>query len=181
MHAPFPAPRSEDMSSSASRGNLSLSSRSSPTMRPHPPTPVFASHTRSATVAGRSSTASQAAIGARRRSSSSADRNRPAGSSPTGTGPSMSVPSGTKCRAWSAARSTPKAKSCPGNPAGVQSAVAQARLLFVAVDARRRQGFLPCRDPSHACPIQPPLSYRARNNYRPHHRHNLWKPRTSDT
>jgi hypothetical protein len=61
----------------------------------------------------------------------------------------MSVPSGTKCRTWSAARSTPKAKSCPGNPAGVQSAVAQARLLFVAVDARRRQGFLPCRDPSH--------------------------------
>jgi hypothetical protein len=64
---------------------------------PHAPTPVFASHTRSATMARRSSRASGAAIGARRRSSSSADLSRPAGSSPTGTGPSMAVPSGTRC------------------------------------------------------------------------------------
>jgi hypothetical protein len=56
----------------------------------------------------------------------SADISRPAGSSPTGAGPSMSVPSGTKCRAWSAARSTPKAKSCPGDPALARSAAAQA-------------------------------------------------------
>jgi hypothetical protein len=29
-------------------------------------------------------------------------------------------------------------------------------LLPVEVDARRRQGFLPCRHPSRACPIEPP-------------------------
>ena len=57
----------------------------------------------------------------------SADLSRPAGSPPTGTGPSMSVPSGTKCRAWSAARSTPKAKSCPGDLAPARSVAAQAR------------------------------------------------------
>jgi len=66
---------------------------------PHPPTPVFASHTRSATVARRSSTASEAAIGATRRSRSTADCSRPTGSSPTGTGPSISVQSRTNCRA----------------------------------------------------------------------------------
>ena len=57
----------------------------------------------------------------------SADLSRPAGSPPTGIGPSMSVPSGTKCRAWSAARSTPKAKSCPGDLAPARSVAAQAR------------------------------------------------------
>ena len=44
----------------------------------------------------------------------SAAISRPAGSPQAGTGPSMSITSGTKSRAWSAARSTPKAKSCPG-------------------------------------------------------------------
>ena len=43
------------------------------------------------------------------------------------TGPSMSIASGTKCRAWSAARSTPKAKSCPGDLAPARSVAAQAR------------------------------------------------------
>ena len=57
----------------------------------------------------------------------SADLSRPAGSPPTGTGPSMSITSGTKCRAWSAARSTPKAKSCPGDLAPARSVAAQAR------------------------------------------------------
>ena len=37
------------------------------------------------------------------------------------------LPSGTKCRAWSAARSTPKAKSCPGDLAPARSVAAQAR------------------------------------------------------
>jgi hypothetical protein len=41
----------------------------------------------------------------------------------------------------------------------------------VAVDARRRQWFLPCRHASRACPIEPPLSHRARNHDRPHHPH----------
>jgi hypothetical protein len=66
---------------------------------PHAPTPGFASHTRSATMARRSSKASEAAIGASRRSRSSAELSRPAGSSPTGTGPSTSVPSGIRCEA----------------------------------------------------------------------------------
>jgi len=41
--------------------------------------------------------------------------------------PSMSITSGTKSRAWSAARSTPKAKSCPGDLAPARSVAAQAR------------------------------------------------------
>jgi hypothetical protein len=50
-----------------------------------------------------------------------------AGSRQAGIGPSMSVPFGNKCRAWSAARSTPKAKSCPGDLAPARSVAAQAR------------------------------------------------------
>ena len=46
--------------------------------------------------------------------------------SPTGTCPSTLVPSGTKCLAWSAARSTPKANGCPADPAPARSAPAQA-------------------------------------------------------
>jgi hypothetical protein len=57
----------------------------------------------------------------------SADISRPAGSPQGGTGPSMSITSGTKSRAWSTARSTPKAKSCPGDPAPARSVAAQAR------------------------------------------------------
>jgi hypothetical protein len=57
----------------------------------------------------------------------SADLSRPAGSPQAGTGPSMSITSGTKSRAWSAARSTPKAKSCPGDLAHARSVAAQAR------------------------------------------------------
>jgi hypothetical protein len=57
----------------------------------------------------------------------SADISRPAGSPQGGTGPSMSITSGTKSRAWSAARSTPKAKSCPGDLAPARSVAAQAR------------------------------------------------------
>ena len=36
----------------------------------------------------------------------------------------------------------------------------------VAADARRRHGLLACRHPSRACPIEPPLSHRARNDDR---------------
>ena len=53
----------------------------------------------------------------------SADLSRPAGSPQAGTGPSMSITSGTKSRAWS----TPKAKSCPGDLAPARSVAAQAR------------------------------------------------------
>jgi hypothetical protein len=55
----------------------------------------------------------------------SADLSSPAGSPQAG--PSMSITSGTKCRAWSAARSTPKATSCPGDRAPARSVAAQAR------------------------------------------------------
>ncbi len=41
-------------------------------------------------------------------------------------------------------------------------------LLPVAADARRRQGLLACRHPSRACPMEPPLSHRARNDDRLH-------------
>jgi hypothetical protein len=70
----------------------------------------------------------------------SADLSRPAGSPQAGTGPSMSITSGTKSRAWSAARSTPKAKSCPGDLALARSVAAQARSA-----ARRRRPTTPAR------------------------------------
>jgi hypothetical protein len=57
----------------------------------------------------------------------SADLSRPAGSPQAGIGQSMSITSGTKSRAWSAARSTPKAKSCPSDLAPARSVAAQAR------------------------------------------------------
>ena len=56
----------------------------------------------------------------------SADLSRPAGSPPRHRSVDV-ITSGTKCRAWSAARSTPKAKSCPGDLAPARSVAAQAR------------------------------------------------------
>jgi hypothetical protein len=75
---------------------------------PHPPTPVFASHTRLATVARRSSRASEAAISARRRSSSSADLSGPAGSSPTSNRTSTELSSQKRRQAARPARTCGK-------------------------------------------------------------------------
>jgi hypothetical protein len=71
------------------------------------PSLVFASHTRSATCAHRTCSPVPAPGVVTRRSSCSADRRRPPGSSPTGTGPSTGTASGSRFRASSAARSMP--------------------------------------------------------------------------
>jgi hypothetical protein len=71
------------------------------------PSLVFVSHTRVNTCARRTCSTVPAPGVVTRRSSCSADRRRPPGSSPTGTGPSTGTASRSRFRASSAARSMP--------------------------------------------------------------------------
>jgi hypothetical protein len=77
---------------------------------------VFASHTRSDTCVRTPSSRVPAPRLVTRRSSCSADRKRPADSSPTGAGPSIGMASGSRFRASSAARSMPNPRIYRGDP-----------------------------------------------------------------
>jgi hypothetical protein len=123
--SPWPA-RDRVLRRGASRGPARRCRRVAP--RPCddlPPTQVFASHTRSATCARRPYSPVPARGVVTRRRSCSADRRRPVGSSPTGTGPSTGIASGSRFRASSAARSMPNPSTCRGDPASSESTAAQ--------------------------------------------------------
>ena len=164
--------RAADMSSSASRANPSLSSRSSVTMRPS----RADTGVRLPYQVGHYGPKIINSFPRRYRRETSQQRLR----RPQQAGRFVHRPALARrrwCRpapsAWRGRRQGPRPKRTAAQPIQPLRDPRQPKPapLPAGVDARPRQGFLPCQHPSLACPTEPPLSHRARNNDRPHNPH----------
>jgi hypothetical protein len=123
---------------------------------PHLPTPVFASHARSATVARRSSRASGAATGARRRRSS-ADLSRSAGSPPTGTGTTPARVSAVSTSVACLFNRTSFELSSQKPRQTARPRTYLLKLLPGSLSPARRAGDRPNSDPRYGAPSRPGL------------------------